>query len=99
MTRDLSVLGAFILTPSCPPVQTAIQMEIVLPSLAGMRTAIRIKGMARVVRVEHALAGLGKNGFAVVRDALEQWNLSASADQFDAARALEFIEAGTQDTD
>jgi hypothetical protein len=94
MTRDLSVFGAFIHTATCPPVQTAIQLEIILPSLTGTRTEIRIKGMARVVRVEHSLAGLGQNGFAVVRDAQDDWNLSASTGESDASRAAELIEAG-----
>jgi hypothetical protein len=99
ITRDLSVLGAYILSAACPPLQTAIQMEITLPSLSGMRTAIRIKGMARVVRVEHSAGGVGENGFAVVRDKLEQWDLSASADESDAARALELMEAGITGTE
>jgi hypothetical protein len=94
MTRDLSVFGAFIHTATCPPVQTAIQLEIILPSLTEMRTAIRIKGMARVVRVEHSLTGVGQNGFAVVRDARHEWNLSASPGESDASRPVELIEAG-----
>ena len=97
ITRDLSVFGAFILAATCPPLQTAIQMEIVLPSLSGMKTALRIKGMAWVVRVEHPSGCIGENGFAVVRDAMEHWNLSATADRSNAARALELIEARMMD--
>jgi hypothetical protein len=35
VTRDISVFGAFILTPTCPPIDVPIQVEVVLPSLTG----------------------------------------------------------------
>jgi hypothetical protein len=94
-TRDLSVFGAFILSPTCPPVQTAIQMEIALPSLSGMKAGIRIRGIARVVRVEHSSGGVGENGFALVRPELEQWNVLACAEVSEGVSPLELIEAGT----
>jgi hypothetical protein len=75
-TRDVSVLGAFIATPTCPPVQSPVQVELILPSLAGMKTEIRIRGEARVIRVEHSRGGQGENGFAVVRDDLDRWSLA-----------------------
>src|ERR1700686_955890 len=72
ITRDVSVLGAFIVTATCPPVESPVQVEVVLPSLDGMKSGIRIKGEARVIRVEHPSGGQGENGFAVVREDLNQ---------------------------
>jgi hypothetical protein len=48
VTRDISVLGAFILTSTCPPVGIPVQVEIVLPSLTGIKPIIRVSGEARV---------------------------------------------------
>ena len=75
-TRDVSVLGAFIATPTCPPIQSQVRVELILPSLAGMKTEIRIRGQARVIRVEHSRGGQGENGFAVLRDELDRWSLA-----------------------
>ena len=76
LTRDISLLGAFILTPTCPPNRTIIRVEVALPSLTGIHADIRILGEARVVRVDHASRGRGENGFAVVRADLVNWDLS-----------------------
>lgn len=75
ITRDISVLGAFIVTPTCPPVDAQVQVEVVLASLAGMTSMVRIEGEARVLRVDHASGGRGENGFAVVREDSNQWSL------------------------
>ena len=75
-TRDVSVLGAFIATSTCPPVKTPVQVELILPSLSGMKTEIRIRGEARVIRVENSWGGQGGNGFAVVRDDVDHWSLA-----------------------
>jgi hypothetical protein len=75
-TRDVSVLGVFIATPTCPPIQTPVQVELILPSLTGMKTDIRIRGEARVIRVEHSWEGQRGNGFAVVRDDVDHWTLA-----------------------
>lgn len=51
-TRDISILGAFIVCPSPPPVQTPVSVEIHLPPLE--RNALhrlRLKGKGRVTRV------------------------------------------------
>ena len=42
ITRDISIFGAFIVTPACPPVNVPIQVEVVLPSLSGMKPVIRV---------------------------------------------------------
>lgn len=83
LTRDISLLGAFILTPTCPPNMSIIRVEVALPSLTGIETEIRILGRARVVRVDHPSGGQGDNGFAVVRDDLSNWSLSTVGAEFD----------------
>jgi hypothetical protein len=80
ITRDISVLGAFIVTPTCPPVEAPIQVEVVLPSLAGIKPVIRIKGEARVIRVEHPSGDTTKNGFAVVSEDFTRWSFATSHD-------------------
>jgi hypothetical protein len=76
ITRDISVFGAFIVTPTCPPVDVPIQMEVVLPSLTGPKPVIRVCGEARVLRVDHSSKGGGENGFAVVSEDFSRWTMS-----------------------
>jgi hypothetical protein len=89
ITRDVSALGAFIVTPTCPPVEASVQVEVVLPflTLMGAKTDIRIRGEARVVRVEHPSDDQGKNGFAVVREDLNHWDLATSQTESEAGLA------------
>jgi hypothetical protein len=77
VTRDISVFGAFILTPTCPPIDVPIQVEVVLPSLTGLKPVIRVSGAARVLRVDHRSKGEGENGFAVVSEDFSRWNMSS----------------------
>jgi hypothetical protein len=81
VTRDISVFGAFILTPTCPPVNVPIQVEVVLPSLSGLKPVIRVSGTARVLRVDRKSEGKTENGFAVVSEDLTQWNLAKIKDE------------------
>jgi hypothetical protein len=74
-TRDISVLGAFIIAATCPPVESPVQFELFLPFPCRTKTHIRVQGEARVIRVEHRVAGKGFNGFAVVRKDLDPWTL------------------------
>jgi hypothetical protein len=78
VTRDISLLGAFILAPSCPPVGSSIRLEIVLPSQTGMKPPIRFRGGARVVRVERVSDGRKENGFAIVSKDCSEWRLARS---------------------
>lgn len=82
-TRDISVLGAFILSPLCPPVETLVDIEILLPCLTGTKTVVRITSQAQVIRAEHPCGGRVENGFAVVRENMNQWSLTTSATQFE----------------
>jgi len=76
ITRDISVFGAFIVSPTCPPVDVPIQVEVVLPSLTGPKPVIRVSGEARVLRVDHNSKGEGENGFAVMSQDFSRWTMS-----------------------
>jgi PilZ domain-containing protein len=65
VTRDISTEGAFILTQSCPPAHTAVQMLLFLPPFHGTVATARIKAEAQVLRVEQAPPGEQQSGFAV----------------------------------
>ena len=82
-TRDISALGAFIVTSTCPPPETPVQVEVVLPSLTGRKSGIRIRGEARVIRIEHPTGGRRENGFAVAREDRDQWSLAVAEDDSD----------------
>ena len=75
ITRDISVQGAFILTATMPPPDCPVQVDLLLPSLTGMKAMMRITGRARVIRVEHPSKEAWIHGFAVVTDELNQWGL------------------------
>jgi len=75
VTRDISVQGAFILTATMPPPDCPVQVDLLLPSLTGMKAMMRITGRARVIRVEHPNKDAWIHGFAVVTDEVTQWGL------------------------
>jgi len=75
ITRDISVQGAFILTATMPPPDVAVQVDLLLPSLTGVKGMMRITGKARVIRVEPLKADTWMHGFAVVTDDQHQWGL------------------------
>jgi len=65
VTRDISIAGAFILTRSCPPAHTVVQVELFLPPIHGTEATVRFKAEALVLRVEHGPPGQQQSGFAV----------------------------------
>ncbi len=68
ITRDISVLGVFTVTPRCPPLDVPVQVDGVLPSLTGIKAIIRVSGPALVQRVEHHSEASGESGFAIVSE-------------------------------
>ena len=69
ITRDIGPFGAFVFTSTCPPpVESTIQLEVLLPPLTGAKATIRIKGEARVLRVEPRREKGVTGGFAVLSD-------------------------------
>jgi len=87
ITRDISIQGAFILTATMPPHDCSIQVDLLLPPLAGMQAMMRITGKARVIRVEHPSQETWIHGFAVVTDDLNQWGLMTMPGEFEIAAA------------
>jgi hypothetical protein len=81
VTRDISVLGAFILASMCPPIDVPVQVEVVLPYLTGIKPIIRVSGAARVLRVEGTLEGKGESGFAVVSEDLCRWSMTTNLEK------------------
>ena len=69
ITHDIGPFGAFVFTStSPPPVKTTIQLEVLLPPLTGAKATVRIKGEARVLRVEPRFERGVTGGFAVLSD-------------------------------
>ena len=87
ITRDVGVQSAFILTTTMPPPDCAIQVDLLLPSLTGLSSLMRITGKARVIRVEHPSSGARVRGFAVVTDDLNQWGLITMEGESEAGLA------------
>ena len=64
-TRDMSVDGVFVLTTTCPPANTVVQMEVLIPLSDGVSTA-QMRADMMVLRVEHDVAGNNRSGFSAV---------------------------------
>jgi hypothetical protein len=52
VTRDVSDVGAYVFTASCPPLQTEVEIEIVVPSKLPGTPKARLKGTMQVLRLE-----------------------------------------------
>src|ERR1700693_935556 len=64
LTRDISLMGAFVFTLTCPPVGATVHLDVFLvPTTGASRKTVRIKTEATVIRVEHSA---GSEGFAAV---------------------------------
>lgn len=67
VTRDINTSGVYVLTDALPPVGARIQIEIVLPKLAGTSPGMRLTGEGVVLRREGEsakIAGATERGFA-----------------------------------
>ena len=69
-TRDISTVGAYILTPTSPPVDAPVNVEIMISALF-WPTMVRIKGSMHVQRIRHELTKQGQSGFSVVGERFE----------------------------
>jgi hypothetical protein len=65
VTRDMSVAGTYVLTATCPPPNSEVQMEVLLPLSDGGSKAL-MKAEMMVLRVEHDAAGNTRSGFSAV---------------------------------
>jgi hypothetical protein len=66
VTRDISIGGIYIRTPTSPPDAVALQMEIFLPLLVSEGKRLRVLGKGQVVRVEQSSADDAQSGFAAL---------------------------------
>ena len=72
VTRDICIGGAYILTPTCPPPEAVIQLEIFLtPSHGTTGRQLKIVTEGRVLRVEHPAKSKTQDGFAVAAKGFE----------------------------
>jgi hypothetical protein len=78
-TRDVSLGGAYILTTTCPPVSTTVQMEIIFPPLHSV-SSTRIRAKMKVLRVEPAIAGERRGGFSVIGKAFSVRAITKNSD-------------------
>jgi hypothetical protein len=65
LTRDISLAGIYILAGTCPPVDSIIQVAIIIPPLFNASKR-EIKAEMRVLRVEHDAGGQVRSGFSAV---------------------------------
>src|SRR5271170_6837220 len=68
VTRDISVTGAFIMTPDCPPPGSTLTVEIFLPHFENHGQSMRMVTEGRVMRVERSILGESQDGFVVVTE-------------------------------
>ena len=64
-TRDISVKGAFVFAPACPPAGADVNLEIFLPPISDAAPSLQVRADAQVLRVEEGVREEAKNGFAV----------------------------------
>ena len=64
-TRDLSVEGVYVLTPTCPPANSLVHLEVILPLSDGTSKA-QMKADMTVLRVDHDIAENKRSGFSAV---------------------------------
>jgi hypothetical protein len=63
VTRDIGLAGAFVFTPTTPPVNAKIDLEIFLAPTSSVGKNVRIKTEATITRIDHSAAS---EGFAAV---------------------------------
>jgi hypothetical protein len=74
LSRDISPLGAFVISSRCPPISSAVQVDMfIFPSCSGSTVpSLKIRAEAQVVRIDytetHAISG-----FSVERARFRFW--------------------------
>ena len=61
----MSVVGIYITTAACPPVNSIIEVDVVIPPLFSVSKK-EIKAKMKVLRIDPDLAGEGPSGFSAV---------------------------------
>lgn len=65
MSRDISVAGAYVRTPTCPSQGVTVEVEIFLPPLEPKGKSVKVVRKGQVIRVEPPAAGEAEGGFAM----------------------------------
>ena len=65
ITRDISVAGAFVLTPTCPPANIVVKVEVLLSHSEGSPSVLMAADM-KVLRVEQGIAQDEQSGFSAI---------------------------------
>jgi len=65
-TRDVSLAGAYVFSETCPPVNTMVQMEIILPSLS-TAPSTRMRAEMKVLRVDGDISSERPGGFSLAK--------------------------------
>ena len=67
-TRDISSVGIFVQSATCPPVGAPIWLEVFFPALGESALAFRMQAEGQVLRVEPTAPGIGSGGFAAASE-------------------------------
>ena len=87
ITRDISLAGTFIFTPTAPPVGAKVEVDIFLaPAFGSTGKKVRIRAAAKVTRVEHSAI---REGFAAVSQDFKLLFSSNGREQFCISSAQE----------
>lgn len=65
VTRDISTIGIYVVSTSCPATGTRVHLRVSLPSLHGNVPGWRLEAQGRVVRLESSEGDETTAGFAV----------------------------------
>jgi len=61
----MSLAGIYIWTDTCPPVESIVQVEVIIPALFNASKR-EIQAEMKVLRVEHDISNGGRSGFSAV---------------------------------
>lgn len=65
---DVSELGVFVCASGCPPAGAQVGLKISITEEPDAPGALRMEVEGRVLRVEQARSGEGRDGFAILSD-------------------------------
>jgi len=94
-TRDISAASVFVLTSCLLPVESLVQLEVILPPLSSRHRVLQLRAKGRVVRTEHeGFAAIGDMGFRIELveahggDGVDLLHKKDSGETFDARTAV-----------
>jgi hypothetical protein len=66
VTREITIIGAFVLTATPPPLKAKIKLKLFFPPVTGVAVPMRLHGGGKVVSREAVKHNDLRRGFAVV---------------------------------